>query len=131
MSGRCGFRNTGLWPLVPRALALPSPALLHKANEALRLEVIERRQAEERARASEARYSAFFDNIAEGLFVIDVKPDGQFHYAMINPALAAMTGLDAERIRGLTPAAALPPFSAANAEARFAEAVAAGIPIEY
>src|SRR4051794_32796009 len=50
---------------------------------------------------------------------------------MINPALAAMTGLDAERIRGLTPAAALPPFSAAIAEARFAEAVAAGIPIEY
>lgn len=35
-----------LWPLIPRALALPSPSQLREANHALALEVEERRRAE-------------------------------------------------------------------------------------
>lgn len=35
-----------LWPLLPRALALPSPAHLRDANAALRAEIIEREKAE-------------------------------------------------------------------------------------
>jgi len=35
-----------LWPLIPKALALPSPALLREANAALRAEIVERENAE-------------------------------------------------------------------------------------
>lgn len=35
-----------LWPLLPRVLALPSPAQLREVNEALRYEMAERRKAE-------------------------------------------------------------------------------------
>lgn len=39
-----------LWPLIPRALALPSPAQLELANQELAFQINERRQAEERIR---------------------------------------------------------------------------------
>lgn len=36
-----------IWPLLPRAIALPSPAQLHAANYALQAEVAERKKAEQ------------------------------------------------------------------------------------
>lgn len=39
-----------LWPLIPRALALPSPRQLAASNQALQDEILERQRAEERAR---------------------------------------------------------------------------------
>jgi signal transduction histidine kinase len=39
-----------LWPLIPRALALPSPSQLEAANRELAFQIHERRQAEERIR---------------------------------------------------------------------------------
>lgn len=35
-----------LWPLIPQALALPSPAQLREANSSLEMQVVERRRAE-------------------------------------------------------------------------------------
>jgi len=45
-----------LWPLVPRALALPSPAMLTQANEELSAQVEERNRALATLRESEERY---------------------------------------------------------------------------
>ncbi len=44
-----------LWPLIPRALAVPSPAALRAINDELQREIRERDQAEQALRASEAR----------------------------------------------------------------------------
>ncbi|HTJ63317.1 MAG TPA: ATP-binding protein [Alphaproteobacteria bacterium] len=44
-----------LWPLIPRALAVPSPAVLRTINEELAREIKERDQAEQALRASEGR----------------------------------------------------------------------------
>jgi signal transduction histidine kinase len=44
-----------LWPLLPRALALPSPALLREANAALAREIEERDAVAKRLKESEAR----------------------------------------------------------------------------
>jgi signal transduction histidine kinase/CheY-like chemotaxis protein len=44
-----------LWPLIPRALALPSPAALRLVNQELALQIAERDLAEQALRASEAR----------------------------------------------------------------------------
>ncbi len=45
-----------LWPLVPRALALPSPAMLASANEELLAQIEERNRALATLRESEERY---------------------------------------------------------------------------
>ncbi len=44
-----------LWPLIPRALALPSPATLREVNVELARQIAERDHAEEQLRISEAR----------------------------------------------------------------------------
>ena len=44
-----------LWPLIPRAVALPSPAALRQINIELARQIAERDQAEEALRISEAR----------------------------------------------------------------------------
>ena len=44
-----------LWPLIPRAVALPSPAALRQVNIELARQIAERDQAEEALRISEAR----------------------------------------------------------------------------
>ena len=44
-----------LWPLIPRALAVPSPAALRAINNELQREIVERDQAEQALRVSEAR----------------------------------------------------------------------------
>jgi PAS domain S-box-containing protein len=50
-----------LWPLLPKALALPSPATLRIANERLTGEIRERTQAVDRLRDSEARFRRFYE----------------------------------------------------------------------
>ncbi len=82
-----------LWWLMPRLLALPSPRELEASNRALAQEVATRREME-------TRYSSFFNNLAEALFIVRVEPDGEFAFEAINPALARATGLDPERLRG-------------------------------
>src|SRR4051812_24177697 len=56
-----------LWPLLPRMLALPPASELADANAALSREVAERREAEIRARQSEARLAGFFEHMSDAL----------------------------------------------------------------
>lgn len=44
-----------LWPLIPRALALPSPDELRATNDQLATEVAERRRAEQELRSAQAK----------------------------------------------------------------------------
>ncbi|WP_203074417.1 sensor histidine kinase [Falsiroseomonas ponticola] len=83
-----------LWPLLPRLLALPSPAALAR-------EVEERRAAERRALDSEARTAAFIDNLAEALFVLRVEGRGErFVTETVNPAYERLFGLPAAQVLG-------------------------------
>ncbi|BAI72062.1 two-component sensor histidine kinase [Azospirillum sp. B510] len=91
-----------LWWLMPRLLALPSPKELEASNRALALEVATRREME-------SRYSGFFNNLAEALFIVRVEPDGEFAFEAINPALARATGLDPDLLRGRRVGDALQP----------------------
>ena len=49
------FTAVLLWPLLPRALAMPSPAALREVNVELARQIAERDHAEEQLRTSEAR----------------------------------------------------------------------------
>lgn len=113
-----------LWLLMPKALALPSPRQLAEANAALQSEIAIRRQAEE-------RYSGFFNNLAEGLFVVTVRPDGLFAYDTINPAHARATGLRPEAICGRLITDVLPGDPGRRLVGRYAACVAGGQAIDY
>lgn len=51
-----------LVPVIPQALALPSPAQLKIANHQLEAEIIERKRIEEKRRESDRTFRAFFNN---------------------------------------------------------------------
>ena len=70
------------------------------ANRRLAHEMRERLAAEGAQRESEARYRAIFANTADYLYVIDVRPDGQFQMAEVNPAYERATGDTTLRLRG-------------------------------
>mgnify|MGYP002777021756 CR=1 FL=1 len=63
-----------LVPLVPQALALPSPTQLEAANRKLEREIQERQQIEAELRASEARYRAILEDQTE--LIARFRPDG-------------------------------------------------------
>ena len=60
-----------LWPLIPKAVALPSPAQLEAANRDLRQEVLERRRAETELARSEAQTRAILETAFEAYISMD------------------------------------------------------------
>lgn len=90
-----------LWPVLPRLLAMPSPAALAR-------EVEERRAAEARAQASEARNAALLANMAEAVFVLRLEADGGFTLESANPAFERIFGLKLSEVVGQRAEAALP-----------------------
>jgi signal transduction histidine kinase/ActR/RegA family two-component response regulator len=59
------FTAVVLWPLLPRALALPSPAMLTRANEELSAEIDERNKALATLSESEERYRVLSETLQE------------------------------------------------------------------
>ncbi len=113
-----------LWPMLPRLLALRSPAALAR-------EVEERRAAERRARDSEARLAALLDSLAEGIFVLRVAPGGDLLVESVNPAFARMFGVDEAAVAGGRAEAVLPAALVALCDPQWRGAVADGATREY
>lgn len=114
-----------IWPLLPRVLALPSSADIAAANTRLTREVAERREAEHRARSSEARLAGFFEHLGDALFVVRATPAG-YIFETVNPAFCRMFGAERGRIEGAGPAGILAPEAAAELARAFAACLAAG-----
>ena len=76
-----------LIPLIPQALALPSPAQLEAANIALRNEIAQRQQAQAALMESEERYRLLVELSPEAVFV---QNDGKF--TLVNQAGAELLG---------------------------------------
>lgn len=57
------FTALALWPLLPRALALPSPAMLARVNNELSAQIRERDDAFETLRESEERYRLLYETM--------------------------------------------------------------------
>jgi two-component system, LuxR family, sensor kinase FixL len=85
-----------LWPLVPLALKLPSPAQLRQINEQLKGEIAERKQAEAARRESETLYRSLVTALAEGICV--QKADGTV--VAVNPAAERIQGRSSEQMLG-------------------------------
>ncbi|MBY0262391.1 MAG: PAS domain S-box protein [Phycisphaerales bacterium] len=103
-----------LWPLIPKAIQLPSPTQLRVANQALESEVALRRSAEDELRIanaglesrvrertrelaeSEQRLRAVFNQAAVG--ITQVSPEGR--WLMVNDRLCQMLGYTRESLLG-------------------------------
>jgi PAS domain S-box-containing protein len=85
-----------LVPLVPKALALPSPAELKLANKALQREITERQQAELAIQQSEARYRAIVEDQTE--LIVRFQPDGILTF--VNDAYCRYFGIEREMLVG-------------------------------
>ncbi|MBL6454692.1 PAS domain-containing protein [Belnapia sp. T6] len=114
-----------LWPLLPRVLALPSSRDLALANAALSREVAERREAETRARQSEARLAGFFEHLSDALFVLRAEANG-FVFETVNPSFCQIFGTSREAIEGHGPERLPEGSAAAELAAAFTTGLATG-----
>lgn len=92
-----------LWPLLPRALALPSPQQFRIANEALVREIAERDRLTAKLAESEALLRAQFDHATDLLAVLHADAGGAATFEAANPALAELLGRSADSVAGLEP----------------------------
>jgi PAS domain S-box-containing protein len=82
------YTALALIPLVPKALALPSPRQLEKANKELEHEIIERKLVEDALRESEQRFHNAFDYAAVGMAIVAL--DGR--WVQVNHSLCEIVG---------------------------------------
>ncbi|WP_428610690.1 sensor histidine kinase, partial [Sedimenticola sp.] len=93
-------------------------------------DITDRRRAEEALRASEWRYREIFDNVLDGLYLLEVTDDGRFRTIEVNPALERLTGVPRSFSVGKTQEETVPPEVAAIVNAKYRHCVEAGQPIE-
>ncbi len=86
-------------PLIPQALALPTPDELLHANQELEREIAERKRAETVLRESEERYRAVIQQASEGIFLFDADTG---LVVEANPALVRLLGYAADAMSRLT-----------------------------
>jgi PAS domain S-box-containing protein len=107
--------------LIPHALALPSPAALREANEALT--------------RSEARFRAAAEGSLDAFFLLTAVRDGagaavDFRFVEVNARAVALMGVARERLIGASLSASTSFAGVASRIARYAEAVERQTPYE-
>ncbi|MBW4682197.1 MAG: PAS domain S-box protein [Microcoleus vaginatus WJT46-NPBG5] len=91
------YTAVALFPLIPQALALASPAQLRAANEKLAQEIQAHQRTEEALRESEARFRSIFESAAIGIALGDL--EGQI--LETNSAFQQMLGYSESELRGM------------------------------
>lgn len=94
------------------------------------IDITERKRAEQALRESEWRYREIFDNVLDGLYLLEVTDDGRFRTIEINPALERLTGIPRSFSVGKTQEETVPAEVAAIVNAKYRHCVQAGHPIE-
>jgi PAS domain S-box-containing protein len=103
---------------------------LKSVNDQLQSELIERKRAEEALHQSEWRYREIFDNVLDGLYLLEVTDDGRFRTVEVNPALERLTGVPRSSSIGKTQEETVPPDVAAIVNAKYRRCIEAGRPVE-
>ncbi|NLP12113.1 PAS domain S-box protein, partial [bacterium] len=104
---------------------------LERTNEALQIEVEQRKRAEESLRISQALYLEVFDNSPLQIFVQEVLPNGSFRVLRTNPAHQQGSGMPPEKIWGKTIEELVVPEVAQAINQHYRDCIQAGHPIEY
>jgi PAS domain S-box-containing protein len=59
-----------LWPLIPKALSLPSPMQLKEINNDLKVQIVERDEAVEKLRQSEEKFKAVLESAPDAMVIV-------------------------------------------------------------
>ena len=116
-----------LVPVIPQALALPSPAQLAAANQELQNQIIERQKAEAALRESEKMARALLNAATDTAML--VKPSGNI--LAVNETGAQRLGMSVEQAVGLCFYDFLPPEMAQVRKARIEEVISSGQPLRF
>ncbi len=101
------YTAIALVPIIPKAIALPSPAQLQAINLQLEQEIFERKLLEQEIAAQEQLWSNFFQAASHAAVGLCIH-DSQRRYIRINPTLAEINGLPVEAHLGKTVEEILP-----------------------
>jgi PAS domain S-box-containing protein len=94
-------------------------------------DITEQVRAEKALRASEAHFREVFDNIAHGIFIIEVTEDGSFRVGDSNKAEEILTTIRREDVMGKLLEDAFPPDIAQALHVNYSRCLEAGVSIAY
>ena len=101
------------------------------ALQQVELELAERRRTESALRESEQRYREVFEKTSDGIFLMDVAPEGRFKFVRFNPAEEKSVGVTDQQAAGRYVSEIMPKPVAEAMNASFRRCVEAGAPISY
>jgi two-component system, LuxR family, sensor kinase FixL len=99
-----------LWPLLPKALAIPSPTQLEVVNRQLKKQIAERETAVEQLRHSEERFRLLVESAPDAMVIIDVA--GKI--TLVNTRAEQLFGFSREEVLGLSTEILIPERFKAN-----------------
>lgn len=105
--------------------------MYNSSDRQAQTELATQQELEAKLQACEQFLHSIYYGSANGIFVVDVLPSGEFRFAGLNPAQERLTGLRLEDIKGKSPEQVLPAAVAAALSANYARCVQAGTPISY
>ena len=99
-------------------------------NAQLEEEIQDRIIIEEELHESQQRYRDIFDNVLDGLYLLEATEDGRFRTIEVNPALERLTGIPRSQSVGKTQEEIVPEEAARLVNAKYKRCVEAGESIE-
>jgi PAS domain S-box-containing protein len=94
-------------------------------------DVTETRRIQAELREREAFYREIFDNVSDGIFVVDVTPERRYKLVSYNPAQERMIGIRARDAVGRFNDEYLPPEAAARVNEDNGRCIDAGVPMVF
>lgn len=122
-------RKNDVWVLVNADPILDEDGNLNQIIVTF-IDITERKRTEQALHESEWRYREIFDNVLDGLYLLEVTENGRFRTIAVNPALERITGIPASHSVGKTQEETVPEEVARIVNAKYEHCVEAGHPIE-
>jgi two-component system, cell cycle sensor histidine kinase and response regulator CckA len=94
-------------------------------------DITERKQYEQELLESKQFLKNIYDEVNHSIFVVDVLPDGSYHFRGINPLHEKLTGISNHEIIGKTPEQLLLPSLAESVIQHYDDCIRAGKSIQY
>ena len=94
------------------------------------IDITDRKKAERALRESEWMYREIFDNVLDGLYLLQITEAGRFRVMEVNPAVERITGISCSSFPGKTPEEILPAEVAAIINEKLRHCIETGQPTE-